>query len=188
MAKQASKKTTAGGKNRSAKPLPTRRWAVWAVPIIIILFVVGFVFSSMPNFKQTKVQGPQFRKEGTLQFLSAASGQTLAAIDIEIADDDMTRTQGLMWRRSLADNHGMLFIMDMQEEQAFWMRNTYIPLDIIYVNDQFEIVRIRANTQPQTLNQVTSNAPALYVVEVNAGFTEQHGIKEGDKIAFQRLQ
>lgn len=185
MAKQTGKKVFP--KNKKSRAMPTRRWAVWAVPIIILLFIIGFVFSAIPSLKLTTVKGPQFRKEGELQFLSAASGQTLAAIDIEIADDEMSQTQGLMWRRSMEANQGMLFIMEVQEEQAFWMRNTYIPLDIIYVNDQMEIVRIRANAQPQSLRQVTSDAPARYVVEVNAGFAQQHNITEGDKIAFQKM-
>ncbi len=187
MAKQQVRKGAASSKSKKSNSLPTRRWAVWVVPIIILLFIVGFIFSAMPNFNQTSTNGPRFRKEGELQFLSAATGKTLAAIDIEIADDEMSQKQGLMWRRSMEDNQGMLFIMAAQEEQAFWMRNTYIPLDIIYVNDQMEIVRIRANTKPQSLSQITSDAPALYVVEVNAGFAEKQNIKQGDKIAFQKL-
>ena len=182
------------GKKRSATPKSgkstvssPRRWAVWAVPVIIILFLLGMFFSSMPDFKTTTKTGPQFQKEGTLRFVQAASGKDLVQIDIEIADDDLTRTQGLMWRRSMEENQGMLFIMGVPEEQSFWMRNTYIPLDIIYSNDQKEIVKIRANTKPQSLSPITSERPAIYVVEVNAGFCNRHGIKEGDQIQFERL-
>lgn len=184
MAKSSGKKVAASAKSKKSKQ--RRSWAVWVVPVILIIFILGFVLAGMPMFKSTQRSGPQFRKEGILQFTDASSERVLAQIDIEIADDDLTREQGLMWRRSMEDNQGMLFIMDQQEEQAFWMRNTYIPLDIIFVNDQRTIVKVRANTKPQSLNQITSIAPALYVVEVNAGFANQHHIQEGDKINFER--
>lgn len=187
MTKNKGKKRSATPKSGKSTVSSPRRWAVWAVPVIIVLFLLGMFFSSMPDFKTTTKTGPQFQKEGTLRFVQAASGKDLVQIDIEIADDDLTRTQGLMWRRSMEETQGMLFIMGVPEEQSFWMRNTYIPLDIIYSNDQKEIVKIRANTKPQSLSPITSERPAIYVVEVNAGFCNRHGIKEGDQIQFERL-
>lgn len=183
MAKSTRKKVTPV-KSKKSNQLPSRRWAVWAVSVIIVLLLGGTIFSAIPNFKTAPKSGPQFQKEGILWFVQALGGKTVAQIDIEIADDDLTRTQGLMWRRSMEENQGMLFIMNAPEEQSFWMRNTYIPLDIIYIDDQKEIVKIRANTKPQSLDPITSEKPALYVVEVNAGFCERHGIREGDKIQF----
>lgn len=91
-----------------------------------------------------------------------------------------------MWRRRMEEDQGMLFIMKSQKPQSFWMLNTYLPLDIIFVDDQLQIVKIRPNTKPQSLDQVTSERPAMYVVEVNAGFAQEHSLKEGDKIQFEK--
>lgn len=161
-----------------------RRWARWLVPLLLILVIIALILSNIPNLSKPK-SGPQFRDEGDLSFADA-NGQKLEQIDIEIADDDMSRQQGLMWRKTMDEAQGMLFVMDSLEPQAFWMLNTYLPLDIIFVNDQLQIVKIRANTKPQSLDQVTSETPALYVVEVKAGFCERHNIKEGDKIRFTK--
>lgn len=172
---------------RSSKKLKTsrRRWAGWVVGAMILVFLIGMLFSNLPNRTKMASSGPQFRKEGTLQFVNSI-GQTLQHIDIEIADDDLTRAQGLMWRRSMEENQGMLFMMQTEEQQSFWMRNTYLSLDIIFVNEQLQIVTIRPNTKPQSLDPVTSDQAARYVVEVNAGFCQRHGIREGDRIAFQQ--
>lgn len=162
-----------------------RRWVIWLVPIIIVLFATGIIFSTMPIWNSKSPNGPRFQKEGELQFIGS-SGQTIQTIDIEIAENDLDRAQGLMWRKSLESSQGMLFIMDSMEEQSFWMLNTYIPLDIIFADDRLKIVKIRSHAAPQSLDPVTSELPAQYVVEVNAGFCEEFGIKEGDQIKFQR--
>ncbi|RNC65491.1 DUF192 domain-containing protein [Proteiniphilum sp. X52] len=125
-----------------------------------------------------------FRKQGELFFTSRQNGDTLAMIDIEVADNDQLRARGLMYRRSLPENAGMLFIQSMEEMQSFWMKNTYIPLDILFVNRDKEIVTIHANTTPLKEWNYASTKPAIYVVEVNAGFTNRHGIRTGDRIEF----
>lgn len=172
-------------KGNSPKMQRNRRWVIWAVPIVIVLFATGIIFSTMPIWNSKSSNGPRFQKEGELQFIGS-SGQTIQTIDIEIAENDLDRAQGLMWRKSMEPSQGMLFIMDSMEEQSFWMLNTYIPLDIIFADDSLKIVKIRAHTQPQSLDPVTSELPARYVVEVIAGFCEQHEIQEGDSIQFTR--
>lgn len=172
-------------KGNSPKMQRNRRWVIWAVPIIIVLFATGIIFSTMPIWNSKSSNGPRFQKEGELQFIGS-SGQTIQTIDIEIAENDLDRAQGLMWRKSMEPSQGMLFIMDAMEEQSFWMLNTYIPLDIIFVDENLKIVKIREFTEPQSLEPVTSELPAQYVVEVNAGFCEQHEIQEGDRIQFTR--
>lgn len=129
---------------------------------------------------------PQFKKEGELQFLDP-DGKQIVAIDIEIADDDARREQGLMYRPSMEDRNGMLFLFDEEEPQSFWMKNTIIPLDIIYVNAQKEIVHIAQNTQPYSEKAIPSGAPAQYVIEVNAGFSAEYGVHEGDRVEWTRI-
>ena len=127
---------------------------------------------------------PKFKKEGELLFISKSESDTLATIDIEIADNDQKTAQGLMYRSSMPENAGMLFLMSSEAIQGFWMRNTYIPLDMIFVNSNMQIVTIHANTTPMNENSYLSTAPALYVVEVNAGFCRKNNIKAGDIINY----
>jgi uncharacterized membrane protein (UPF0127 family) len=127
---------------------------------------------------------PVFRKDGELKFVDSKTYGEIVRIDVEVADDENERMQGLMYRESLPEFAGMLFLMGVEEPQSFWMKNTKVPLDIIYVNSDNVIVTICRNTRPYSLDQVLSEKPALYVVEVNAGFAAKHGIKTGDKIIF----
>ena len=177
----AKRKKGNSKKNRPPSPVQTPRQKRMGYLLLLLLFPIagGIIYSTIP--KKPKV-GPQFIKEGELQFLAAEKDSVIQAIDIEIADTPDTRTQGLMWRRTMEEKQGMLFIMEENEPQSFWMLNTYLSLDIIYVNEDQEIVSIQANTTPQSTQSVPSGAPAKYVVEVNAGFCERFGLQVGDRI------
>ncbi|MDX1941324.1 MAG: DUF192 domain-containing protein [Saprospiraceae bacterium] len=159
-----------------------QRWLTWS--IIALSFIALIIFFTLPN-SQKPPSGPRFQQEGTLQIMSA-NGNLIQTIDIEIADNEFDQAQGLMWRKSMEETQGMLFIMDKMEEQSFWMLNTYIPLDIIFADDGLKIVKIKANAKPQSLDAIKSEYPARFVLEVNAGFCEKFGIKEGDSIQFTR--
>lgn len=91
-----------------------------------------------------------------------------------------------MFRRSMPDTAGMLFIFEQSEPQVFYMKNTYIPLDIIFVNENSQIVTIQKNTKPLSDKLIPSYMDSLYVVEVNAGFCDTHGIHIGDSIIFTK--
>lgn len=121
-----------------------------------------------------------FEKEGTLAFVR--DGEAYLTIDIEIADDDSSRTRGLMQRQSLPENSGMLFIFPREEMQSFWMANTQMALDIIFADADSQIVNIEKYTRPLSPQSVQSAAPAQYVVEVPAGFADTHGIAASDRI------
>lgn len=127
---------------------------------------------------------PVFRKDGELRFINEKSNKVITSIDIEVADDNAEREQGLMYRDTMAENAGMLFLMGEEEIQSFWMKNTIISLDILYVDSDRRIVSIHKNCTPYSLEQIPSVKPALYVVEVNAGYTGKHSIKVGDMISF----
>lgn len=134
----------------------------------------------------TENNGPAFKKEGVLSFISKEKGDTIKTIDIEIAETDEERAQGLMDRKAMAENQGMLFIFSAPEEQSFWMKNTYISLDIMYVDEKMEIVSIQKYATPLSEESLPSFKKAQYVVEVNAGFSDRNKIKFGDRIAFSR--
>ena len=107
---------------------------------------------------------------------------------IEIADDDAERARGLMYRDAMEDGHGMLFIHDVEEPQAYWMKNTRIPLDILYFDNQRRLVSQQRDVPPCDLGDACppypSSAPAIYVLELNAGEAERLHLQDGAAIKF----
>jgi len=126
-----------------------------------------------------------FVKQGELSFNDSKSN-FITRIEIEIADTDDKRTTGLMFRDRMDETQGMLFIFPEESEQAFWMKNTILPLDIIFVNSKMDIVKIQKNAEPYSEKSLPSVKPAQYVVEVNAGYCDKFGVKDGDKIVWRR--
>ena len=107
---------------------------------------------------------------------------------VEVSDDDAKRARGLMFRDALADDQGMLFIHDAEQPQAYWMKNTRIPLDILYFDDDRRLVSQQRAVPPCSLGDACpsypSNAPARYVLELNAGEAERIGLKDGAEMSF----
>lgn len=159
----------------------------------LLCFVAAFVlpdFLSMNSGTNSvepsgTVAEPPFTKHGTLSFLHSDS--TATTIDIEIVEDDFHRSRGLMYRRNMDENRGMLFVFESERPLSFWMKNTHIPLDMVFVDEEMRIVNIHENTEPLQEIHYRSTAPARYCIEVNAFFCQTHGIKAGDVVAFERL-
>ena len=107
---------------------------------------------------------------------------------VEIADTDAERARGLMFRDALPSGHGMLFIHDAEEPQAYWMKNTKIPLDILYFDDERKLVAQQRDVPPCSLGDgcpsYPSDAPARYVLELNAGQAEALKLQDGAEIRF----
>lgn len=147
-------------------------------------------FDTAPNIPLTSERAitmePQFSKEGVMAFVNAAK-DTLKVVDIEIADSEPERSQGMMYRSSMPFERAMLFIMEYERPQSFWMRNTKMSLDIMYVDGNFEIVTIYKHTQPYSESPIPSFIKAKYVVETAAGFCDKFGIEEGNFISFSRV-
>lgn len=164
---------------------------------LLVAFVGWIVFTSIPmggdkkpanrNSQVVKEYEPKFTKEGELWFADNESQDTILKIDIEIADNASETQYGMMYRKHMDPNTGMLFFMDSERQQSFWMKNTYVSLDIIYINSNFEIVSIQKNAEPLNTQSLPSEGPALYVLEVIGGFSDRHGIGKGDKIYFERI-
>jgi hypothetical protein len=166
--------------------------------IIILAVVVIFItnkFSMKSNLisqqysadQINEIEKDDFVKEGELTFINSDS-DFITSIEIEIAENNNERTQGLMFRKNINENQGMLFIFAREEYQSFWMRNTEISLDIIFVNSKEEIVTIHENTNTFSDESYPSTKPAIFVVEVAAGFAGKHGIRVGDKIVWRRTK
>lgn len=148
---------------------------------VLALAVIGFFIVNNFITKEPKVEYYTFTKEGELTFTDSL-GTLKVKIDLEIADNDYERALGLMNRKDMNENQGMLFIFPRQDYQSFWMRNTLISLDMLFVNDQKKIVTIHKNTKILSETSYPSSAPSIYVVETLAGFTDRHSIQVGDKI------
>ena len=127
-----------------------------------------------------------FKKEGELSLFKGETDSLIAKFDIEIADNDYERQRGLMDRRSMKENHAMLFIFPNMQLRSFYMKNTYIALDIIYIDDANKIVSIQKNAKPLNETSLPSKAPAKYVLEIKGGLSDQLGIAEGDRIDFSK--
>ncbi len=107
---------------------------------------------------------------------------------VELADDDAERARGLMFRDAMAEDRGMLFIHDAQEPQAYWMKNTKIALDILYFDNDRKLVAQQRDVPPCSLGDACpsypSNAPARYVLELNAGQAEKLKLQDGATLTF----
>lgn len=110
------------------------------------------------------------------------SPQKSHSFRVEVVEDEVSRAQGLMYRRELPKDAGMLFVFEQEKDLSFWMKNTYIPLDIIFINNELNIVKIHRMTKPFSEESLPSEKKARYVVEINGGLSDQLGIKEGQKI------
>lgn len=107
-----------------------------------------------------------------------------AALTVEIADSPEERTKGLSMRDSLAEKSGMLFIFDSGKANCFWMKDTYIPLDMVWLNDDKEVIYVHENAEPESIQNICPDNPGTYVLEVNAGKASEFGLTPGEKVRF----
>lgn len=123
----------------------------------------------------------EFKKEAEV-YLTKPSGDTLQHLQVELADDDYQRETGLMYRTGMEKDQAMLFLFEDEQPRGFYMKNTNIPLDIIFLNSENKVVSIAKNAKPQSMETIPSNVPAQYVLEVNAGLTDQWNLEVGDSL------
>jgi uncharacterized protein len=179
-------------KSKNAKRSKSRLFQI-VVGIVLLAFIVLMLSdlftkkakdsSKIVKHEQERVY--KFTKHGELTFQSS-DRIYIDTIDIEFADNDYERSQGLMYRTEMEENQGMLFVFPYEESQSFFMKNTIISLDMIFINSNLEIVTIHKNTVPYSLESSASTAPAQYVLETIAGYTEKYNINVGDKVIFRK--
>ena len=119
-----------------------------------------------------------------LKPLEIASRTGVHVFAVEIADTEAAREKGLMFRRSLPEGQGMLFDFHREQEVGFWMKNTYIPLDMIFIRGDGVILHIAENTEPLSTRVIASGGPVRAVLEVKAGTARKFDIRAGDRVAF----
>ena len=127
-----------------------------------------------------------FNKDGEV-YLLKTDGDTIKKLDVEFAESDYEKQTGLMYRESMEDEQGMLFIYNDSRVRNFYMKNTYIALDILYYATDSTLVSIQKNATPRDESNLPSEGPAQFVLEINAGLADEWGIKKGDKFSSQTL-
>jgi len=187
MKKSMSKKNRFADQNKEAQPKSKRRLQI-GVSLAVIAVALIIIF--MPKKNTTETSGPaiapMFKKEGGCT-ISNRDNKPIVSLDIEIADDDTRREIGLMGRPVMEERQGMLFLLEQEQIASFWMKNTILPLDMIFINRDGVIVTICRNTTPFSEQSYSATAMTLLVLEVNAGFTDKFGIKEGDRLSWNKL-
>jgi hypothetical protein len=118
-----------------------------------------------------------------LQSIEIATKNGVFPFEVEMAVTPQETERGLMFRRELPEGHGMLFDFHRDGEVSFWMKNTYISLDMIFIRSDGRIMRIAENTTPLSERLVPSNSPVRGVLEVIAGTAKKYGIVAGDRVA-----
>ena len=187
------KKKNIKNKKKKLSDQRKNRKNIWFQIILISGIIATIIILSIkPDLKNNSQKNSnrqseiKFKKEGELTFYKSQSNQEITTIDIEIADDNFERAKGLMYRFTMSDSVGMFFIMEREEPQSFWMKSTYISLDIIYLNKELEIVKIQKYTQPLSEEFIPSIEKSKYVIEVIGGFCDLHMIQEGDYVEYER--
>lgn len=150
------------------KNVMKKRVLIKLIVFIIIIFVISLVIYYMQAYKQKNV---------------CINNNCFVS---EVAKTNAERGQGLMYRIALDNDKGMLFIFDKEGIYSFWMKNTLIHLDMIWIDKNNNIVFIKENAQPclkEVCEVITPNEKALYVLEVNSGNVEKYNIKLGDEVS-----
>jgi len=142
--------------------------------------------AAAPSSDETETTIP-FDREGTLAILQ--NGDSVVTLDIEIAETDSARERGMMQREGFPnETSGMLFVFDQAEERRFWMANTPVALDLLFIDADSQIVTISKYARPNSPDPIPSEEPAQYVLETPAGFSDQFGVLEGDRVRWRRTE
>ena len=122
-------------------------------------------------------------RAASVQPLEIATKSGVRVFSVEMATTEEEKTTGLMYRKELADGKGMLFDFSPEQQISMWMKNTYIPLDMIFIRADGRILRIAENTEPLSTKIISSGGLAKGVLEVIAGTAQKYGIQPGDRVA-----
>ncbi len=143
--------------------------------LIIVIFGLGFFL-----FRRSAIFDDWQKVE-----IFDDQNNLIAEFNCEIADTPVKRARGLMFRESLDENRGMLFIFPDEKNHSFWMKNTLISLDIIFINQDKQIVGIVENAEPENSQQLKVDRPSKYVLEIKSGLVEKYEIETGQKFKFK---
>ncbi|MDC0074265.1 DUF192 domain-containing protein [Alphaproteobacteria bacterium] len=144
---------------------------------LLIIIFTNFIFISLPLAEETETFKNSFIFDKIV--IETKKGKNYSIL-VEIADKENLREKGLMYREVLNENSGMFFIFEKQKHVSFWMKNTFISLDLLFINSKGVITKIFRDSKPLSLQPIPSEKEVKGVIEVNAGFAKKRGIMVGD--------
>ncbi|TDS16748.1 hypothetical protein DFQ03_1231 [Maribacter caenipelagi] len=151
------------------------------------MVVALLLFSCKEESKKTiATQSVDFTHEGDLSVFLNSSDTVKTKFNIEFAETDYETQTGLMYRKGMKNNQGMLFIFPDERMHSFYMKNTEFSLDIIYIKEDLKIASFQENAQPLNETGLSSQVPIKYVLEINGGLAQELGLSIGDSISFSR--
>ncbi|PHR96328.1 MAG: hypothetical protein COA80_09050 [Leeuwenhoekiella sp.] len=151
---------------------------------LLLFFALSCKEKTNSNTESLKQEKITFTPEGSLEIFKKDS--SVVSLSIELAETAYETETGLMHRESMETNQGMLFIFEDERPHNFYMKNTYIPLDLFFITKDQKIATIIKNAKPLDESSLPSEVPVQYVLEVNAGAAAQWNIQEGDSISWKR--
>ena len=158
------------------KKSPLNAIAAIVVACVVVAFVAVSCWGSPPT-------APQF-KTGDLTLLRDA--QVVQKLSVEIAQSENEMEYGLMFRQTMPPDHGMIFIFPYPRRIQMWMKNTFLPLDMVFFDTNQKIVAIAASARPQDETIIDPGMDAKFVLEINAGTAAKWGLKQGDQFELKR--
>ena len=147
-----------------------------------LIILAAFSLAVLSGCRQEPLPKSPVTKESRPGRVQLAMGG--ARLWVEVAEDEAARSQGLMFRRQMPQDEGMLFVFEYPQLLSFWMKNTYLPLDIAFVASDGSILNILQMKPLDEGPRYLSQGQALYAIEANAGWFQRQGIKAGDKVHF----
>ncbi len=155
--------------------------------ITLVLCILVFLSSCKEENKKTiKTDEVTFTKEGTLSIFKKETDALKVHLSIEIAESEYETQTGLMYRKGMEKDQAMLFIFSDVAMHSFYMKNTAFPLDIIFIDEDLKIASFQENAEAFNEKGLSSQRPIKYVLEINAGLTQEWLLKIGDRIEFKR--
>ncbi len=186
--------TSTDRQKRSLKEMKrknTIKLIVYVIAFMLFFYLFKVVFAKFAATRfvaepkgQTEEKNYPFTKHGVLTIKDG--DYHLGNFDIEIAETPEKMEQGLMYRKKMAPNQGMLFVYKNPQPLSFWMKNTYLPLDMLFIDSDNRIIQISKDTIPYSEDPIVCYQPAMYVLELNAGISDMAGITVGSVVSWER--
>jgi uncharacterized protein len=161
-----------------------------ALRVLLVLLVCGCRAGAagseeQPRQPANEAHAGQTASPSSARVVLMPEGREPITVPVEIARTPAERSRGLMFRISLPENAGMVFLFDRPDQLSFWMRNTLIPLDMIFIEHSMQVLGVVENAEPRTDSGRSVPGLSQYVLEVNGGFAQRHGIGPGTKVRFE---
>ena len=149
-----------------------------------LLFVVAQVACASCSDRKPPPEATK-RKANPVVELTIDTGKEKLKVSVEVVVSPKLREKGLMYREELVDGQGMLFVFQAEEERSFWMKNTLIPLDILFVDSSRTVVGIVHRARPRREKSLSVGVPSRFVLEVPGGYCSRHGVHRGARLEFK---